>query len=442
VNYQFAMQMFAVQDSISRFDKEIQLCLKLLPQHRDLVRFKIRLPQSSPQTLESLLEFQKYPSSLQNLAIYQQKASYARLANADLMISGFSKLKSLESLTLSGVALLNTAEVILEKVPSFLNVKKFNVQHAEIHSFGALFDLDKCQTFKNLRYLKVGNIAEMSPLTLLANPPQLESLDIAAAVGMSGPGLISQFISLFSKSLKSLKMDIQYAYEAGTEEKIKTLFRKISELEMLTSFKFKVKNTAPPFAFPKVNLSPEIIEDLKGLFFKPVKLESFEWEVPRISGPGILLDLLKFLEESRRTLRKLKIFHPFMDLEKSQENWIINFLQRLEKIEALYLTGFEIKEEAFWAELVSSLKEMKSLKSLGIGSVTEGFQEEWFTKPLMKLLQIKGLEILNINSAFRPEMEEIVEKPINLKDIMKVNPALKEVSNNIRALFNTAGLEE
>jgi len=449
VNYQFVAQRLALRTSMASFRRQIQQSLRLLPKHHRLEILKIRLAKSNPEVLESLLEFQRYPPSLKTFAIYQQKAADPQQWSEDRVVSAFSRLKSLESLTLSGPDLLQIAEVLLKKVPVLLNMKKLNVQGFEVKFFGPTFDLSKCQTLQNLRHLKIANIDESNEtlLSVLAKPPQLESLDITAVVGPHGLLLITEFISLFNKSLKSLKIGITYAYEAQTQEKIKNLFSKISQLELLTSFKFIIKNMAMSFAHSKVTLSPEILKDLRGLFSKPVKLESFEWEIPGISGPGIILDLLKSLEGSCSTLRKLKILHPFVDLEKSQELWICNFIRNLKSIEILYLAGFKIMEGSFWMNLVDCLQGLKLLRYLRIGDVTEGFEERWFTKPLKKIAQKKGLEILAIDSSYRPGMdegediEEKEEQPIYLEEVMKVNPALRKVSENVRALFNTAGLE-
>ncbi len=222
--------------------------------------------------------------------------------------------------------------------------------------------------------------------------------------------------------------------------KIRVLFNQISELELLTSFKFKVNKSVPSFSFQQFNISPDIIENLKGLFLKPVKLKSFEWEIPRISGPGILLDLLKLLEGSCGTLRKLKIFHEFMDLEKYQEVWLFNFLRRLEKIEELYLTGFDIHENRFWIDFVDSFMGMKALRFLWIGIVMSGFKEDWFIKGFGRIIQKRGLEVLKIESSFRAGLGEVRE-PLFLKEIMKANPSLKEASNNIRQLLSTTEFE-
>jgi len=171
-----------------------------------------------------------------------------------------------------------------------------------------------------------------------------------------------------------------------------------------------------------------------------VKLESFKWQVPQLSGPEILLHLLELLEESRFTLRKLKIFHLFTELEKSQEARLLNFLQRLESIESFYLTSIDIKE-ALWVDLVSSFQEMKSLRVLGIGCLMRGLKQECVTKPLRKILQKKGEEVLGIDSSFRYQLAEIEQEPLDLKEIIKVNSVLRKVSRNVRELFNTAGLE-
>jgi len=435
VNYRSNTQMFGAKASIPLVEREIQCCLKFLPQHRDLTRFEIRLPQSTPKTVESLLEFQRYPPSLRLFALDQQNAGDLNDLNNDRMATAFARLKSLESLALVGKSMLKVALVLLGKVPSLLNIKTLNVQQGGVLGSGSLLDLNDCQSFKNLQHLKIGSIAEDKALAKLTNPPRLESLDIAAKVGVQGLGLISQFVSLFSKSLKSLELEVRHTYESESEEKVQSLFSKVSELEMLTSFKFKVDQD---YSSKIVNLSPEILENLKGLFLKPVKLESFEWKVPGISGPGILFDLFKLLEGSCLTLRNLNILHPIIDMEKPQKVWLLNFLQRLESIEVLHLSGFNITEEAFWVDLVDSLKEMKLLRSLKIEYVTSNAREEWLIKSVITMLKKKGLEMLRIGTSFLGVAEK---GTLNLKEIIKTNPALKEVSDNIRELFNTTGLE-
>jgi len=139
INFQFVPQLVAFEKSIVLFEREIQQCLKYLPQHRNLATFKIRLPNSCRKVIESLLQFQRYPSSLKNLAIYQQRAVYAQKVNGNLMVSAFSRLKSLESLTLSGPYLFNTAEVLLDNVPSLSKIKKLNVQVFESQTFWSYF---------------------------------------------------------------------------------------------------------------------------------------------------------------------------------------------------------------------------------------------------------------------------------------------------------------
>jgi len=97
-------------------------------------------------------------------------------------------------------------------------------------------------------------------------------------------------------------------------------------------------------------------------------------------------------------------------------------------------------EEPFWVDLVDCLQEVKLLRVLGIGDVAEGLSEKWLTDPLKKIAQKRGLEVLKIDSSLKFE-EEFGERPIRLKDIVKVNPSLREVSPHVRELLNSAGLE-
>jgi len=432
ISCQFAPQTFIVKISICFMKRMVKRFRRWISNHTALISLRIKLPKCSSDTFQSLLEFQRYPPSLKNFAIYQQKAQDPKFSTYGRVVSAFSRLSNLESLTLSGSCLLNAVQALFKKIPGLLGIRKLNVQVSEGNFLGPLFDLNHCEVLRNLKHLKVSRIDGRRDLTLLGDCPSLESLSVKGAIGVEGLKLISQFLRKLENSLKTLKIDIAHAYEAETEGEIKRLFSSASELRELTKFKFRVKNTAPLFGLGKVMISPTVVENLEGIFTKAVKLESFEWEMPRVLGPGIIMDFIRLLDGSALTLKKLKIDHPSIHMERSHELTLWSFLKRLRSIEKLHMIGMNIMTENFWVRLVDILRNMKGLRSLGWGYMVRDFKEEWFVREFVKLAKKNGLEEIEIES-LQADVEGY--DGVSLKEILRVNPAFVRVSDNIRGLL-------
>jgi len=183
---------------------------------------------------------------------------------------------------------------------------------------------------------------------------------------------------------------------------------------------------------PRVTISPEIIDHFKGLFTKDIKLESFEWDLPRVSSPEAVFNLMNLLEQTAKTLKKVIIRRSFLvSLEKSEEVILVNFLRKLESIERLSLNFVEMRTKAFWDEVIDIVTNKTALRSLVLGIGHQGFEEDWLVDSLVKIARKRGLEELRIlpGTSFVS-----LKQPLDLDEVMKINPSLKSVSNSIRGI--------
>jgi len=89
---------------------------------------------------------------------------------------------------------------------------------------------------------------------------------------------------------------------------------------------------------------------------------SFAWKFSQIPGSEVFVNLIKRLESSRITLKKLRITHPRMKLDESQKASVLDFLKGLESVEVLYLSGFHRTEDKFCADIIDSVFELMLLR--------------------------------------------------------------------------------
>jgi len=391
---------------------------------------------SNTEKLEnSLLAFQRYPSTLQSLNFDCRNYSDEWELSKQSVLS----LSHMHDLTSLALAFRNQTDILDPMISSLDNISQ--LRHLKIE------------------FLDTLNHSEQIPFEKLFGARNLNSLELKFDVWPQGLEYFLQHAEEFP--LSKFCLDTIIAGDDGNRQ-LQAIKRALSQLENLEVLKLKIsknsfglqdkelirdimeqivsmrllKNLNIEFIVPgggddSEKLDEVIIPSLKTIFLKAQKLQNFSIHCNQIQNSRqAFMSILTSLARGRNVmnLKKLKVDVGKFMPEESELRQISNFTERFLNIETLKLMSICGLMSQSLQGFLETVENLKYLKKFEVSELQGSLNKKIFVSVIEKLLSKRGLE--KFDCCLTWDIKETGARrvkgcQIDLKKVLEKNPSLQ-----------------
>jgi hypothetical protein len=399
---------------------------------------------SDENVANSLLEFQRYPSTLKSFNFDCRNYSSEWSTQS---LGSLGHMRDLRSLAL---AFRNQTDILDPMISSLENMSQ--LEHLKIEFFDALNQKDQIPFEKLSEGLRNLNSLELKfdiwPAGLSTFLGKIETLPLSKfclETAIQDENKLREIKRLLSclGNLEYLKLKITKDSMFQSKDLIRDLMDKVASLRGLKALNIE-------FLVPGLSekrdiigeLDEAVIPALRNVFLKAYKLEKFSFHCNQVSNRNAFMSLLGFAAgRIAPNLKKLSLNVGRFVPEESELRQIAHFTEHLVNIESLKLNSIVGLMSQGMQNFLDAVQGLKYLKVFEIYELKGSLNKKIFVSAIEKLLSKRGLE--KFDCCLTWDIKEAGARrakgcQIDLKKLLEKNPSLEcyPQSNIIFSYYN------
>jgi len=398
---------------------------------------------SDENVANSLLEFNRYPSTLQSFNFDCRNYSSEWSTQSQISLGHMQDLRSLS------LAFRNQTDILDPMISSLENISQ--LEHLKIEFFdvvnqGDQIPFEKLSGLRNLKSLELK--FDIWPDGLSPFLEQVETLPLTtfrletAIRDENKLRCIKRLLGCLG-NLESLKLKLSKDVVFHSKDLIRDLMDKVASLRLLKTL--NVEFLVPGLTekrYIEEELDETMVPALRNVFLKASRLQRFSFHCNQVNSRATFMSLLGFVAgRIAPNLKKLNINVGRFVPEESELRQITHFTEHLVNIESLKLKSITGLMSQGMQDFLDAVYDLKYLKAFEIYELKGSLNKKIFVSAIEKLLSKRGLE--KFDCCLTWDIKETGTRrvrgcQIDLKKLLERNPCLESYpqSNIIFSYYN------
>ena len=403
-----------------------------------MVSLVFQLPTNISFVRSIFLQLHQYPSSLQRLKFSCQEGKLANCVDKNTCnLSPLSSFKKLDTFALQITQDHNVISNLMDILPSLPHLKSldillpssFAVAKSKRKSGQNVYLLNP-QVFSKLGHLSLTMIKDYPSKFATLDLSNLQRFQLSTKQTFLSKE--KELFKLLSKMKQLKALDISIANVGQLEAFLKGFFKNMTKLEELTSLKVFFSSSVIE------EISADVLACLKKFFQKAIPIEEFALECQELLISTKLPGFLKIFNESAFNLRKFKLKTAPVMVESNYMKPLLQFIEGLEKIQALKLPCLDINSDKRLIRITSTILKLKEIRAVCFGKMGEKINGGVFVENVKKVIEKRG--ICSFECETSEELKRILKVPftgsISFEKRTTKNPFLKFLSKDLLTLID------